>query len=74
MFPSPLLTAAFRADRNQKKAHLNAPFLRLMLYCRPITNRTGTTPAQALGLAPRRYREEEVLAWREDWGRFPIAA
>ena len=43
-------------------------------YCRPITNRTGTTPAQALALAPRRYREEEVLAWREDWGRFPIAA
>ena len=42
-------------------------------YCRPITNRTGTTPAQALGLAPRRYREEEVLAWREDWGRLPIA-
>jgi len=44
-----------------------------MNYCRPITNRTGTTPAQALGLAPRRYREEEVLAWREDWGRLPVA-
>jgi transposase-like protein len=43
-------------------------------YCRPITNRTGVTPAQALGLAPRRWREEEVLAWREDWGRLPDAA
>jgi transposase-like protein len=43
-------------------------------YCRPITNRTGITPAQALGLAPRRWREEEVLAWREDWGRLPMAA
>jgi transposase-like protein len=45
-----------------------------MNYCRPITNRTTLTPAQALGLAPRRYREEEVLAWREDWGRLPMAA
>ena len=43
-------------------------------YCRPITNRTGTTPAQALRLAPRRFREEEVLAWREDWGILPHAA
>jgi hypothetical protein len=43
-------------------------------YCRPITNRTKTTPAEALGLSPRRYREEEVLAWREDWGRLPLAA
>jgi hypothetical protein len=39
-----------------------------MNYCRGITNRTDTTPAQALGLAPRPYREEEVLSWREDWG------
>jgi IS1 family transposase len=37
-----------------------------MNWCRGITNRTGITPGQALGLAPRRYREEEVLAWRED--------
>jgi len=37
-------------------------------YCRGITNRTGTTPAQALGLAPRAYRVEEVLGWREHWG------
>jgi transposase-like protein len=44
-----------------------------MNYCRPITNRTGTTPAQALRLAPRRYREEEVLAWSEAWGRLPLA-
>jgi hypothetical protein len=37
-------------------------------FCRGITNRTGTTPAQAVALAPRRYRPEEVLAWRQDWG------
>ena len=37
-------------------------------FCRGITNRTETTPAQALGLAPRRYRSEEVLGWRQDWG------
>jgi transposase-like protein len=37
-------------------------------FCRGITNRTGTTPAQALSVAPRRYRPEEVLAWRQDWG------
>ncbi|MFQ5878380.1 MAG: hypothetical protein ACE5JH_11975 [Acidobacteriota bacterium] len=36
-------------------------------FCRGITNRTRTTPAQALGLAPRPYRLEEVLAWRQDW-------
>jgi hypothetical protein len=42
-------------------------------YCRGITKRTGTTPAQAPGLAPRRYREEEVLAWREDRGRDSLA-
>jgi transposase-like protein len=52
--------------------HLNIAAL-WMNYCRPITNRTGTTPAQALGLASRAYREEEVLAWREDWGRLPVA-
>lgn len=44
-----------------------------MNYCRGITNRTDTTPAEALGLEPRRYREEEVLAWREDWGRVALA-
>jgi hypothetical protein len=37
-------------------------------YCRGITNRTNTTPAEALNVAPRRYRAEEVLAWRQDWG------
>ena len=39
-----------------------------MNYCRGITNRTRTTPAQALGLAARPLRPEEVLAWRQDWG------
>ena len=43
-------------------------------YCRGITNRTGTTPAQALGIAERARRVEEVLAWREDWeARSPFA-
>ncbi|MGH9750680.1 MAG: hypothetical protein ACRD6R_12245, partial [Candidatus Polarisedimenticolia bacterium] len=42
-------------------------------YCRGLTNRTGITPAQALGLAPRRHTEEDVLAWREDWGPVAIA-
>jgi len=37
-------------------------------FCRGVTNRTGTTPAQAVAIAPRRYRPEEVLAWRQDWG------
>jgi len=37
-------------------------------FCRGVTNRTGTTPAQAVAVAPRRYRPEEVLAWRQDWG------
>ncbi|HYS06988.1 MAG TPA: hypothetical protein VEW47_17565, partial [Candidatus Dormibacteraeota bacterium] len=39
-------------------------------FCRGITNRTGTTPAQAVAIAPRPYRPEEVLAWRQDWGAF----
>jgi len=37
-------------------------------FCRGITHRTRTTPAEALGVAPRGYRAEEVLAWRQDWG------
>lgn len=37
-------------------------------YARGITCRTRTTPAQALGLAPRPFRAEELLAWRQDWG------
>lgn len=36
-------------------------------WCRGITNRTRTTPAQALALASRPYRPEEVLAWRLLW-------
>ena len=35
--------------------------------CRGITNRTGRTPAQALGIVGRASRVEEVLAWREDY-------
>ena len=42
-------------------------------YVRGITNRTRRTPAQALGVAPRAYRAEEILAWRQDWGRLSLA-
>ena len=42
-------------------------------YCRGITRRTRTTPAQALKLVRRPYRLEEVLAWRQDWGRLSPA-
>ena len=34
-------------------------------YARGITNRTRTTSAEALGVAPRRYRIEEILGWRQ---------
>jgi len=49
------------------KAHLDIAALWIN-YARGITNRTRTTPAQALGIAPRAYRAEELLAWRQDWG------
>ena len=42
-------------------------------FCRGITNRTRTTPAQAIGVVPRSYRAEEVLGWREDWGELSPA-
>ena len=58
--------------RQRLREHLQIAAL-WVNYCRGITNRTGTSPAQALGLAPRRYREEEVVAWREDWGRLAFA-
>jgi hypothetical protein len=35
-------------------------------YARGITNRTKTTPAQALEVATRPYRVEEILSWRQD--------
>lgn len=38
-------------------------------YVRGITNRTRITAAQAVGVARRTYRPEEILAWRQDWGR-----
>ncbi len=36
-------------------------------YCRGITIRTRTSPAQALGLAKRRLSIDEWLSWRQDW-------
>jgi len=59
--------------RHRLQQHLQIAAL-WMNYCRPITNRTTVTPAKALRLATRRLREEEVLAWREDQGRLPMAA
>jgi len=42
-------------------------------YVRGITNRTRTTAAQAIGVARKAYRPEEVLAWRQDWRRLSPA-
>jgi len=53
--------------RTWLQAHLHIAAL-WSNFCRGITNRTRTTPAQGLRLAPRRYRSEEVLGWRQDWG------
>jgi transposase-like protein len=55
--------------RDWLQAHLRIAML-WSNFCRGITNRTGTTPAQAVAVAPRAYRPEEVLAWRQDWGPF----
>jgi transposase-like protein len=42
-------------------------------YSRGITNRTRLTPAQALGLAQRTYRPEELVGWRQDWAELSPA-
>ncbi len=55
-------------DRKWLQRHLEIAAL-WANYCRGITNRTRCTPAQALGLALRAYRPEEVLGWRQDWTR-----
>lgn len=52
--------------REALAAHLQVAAL-WVNWCRGITNRTRVTPAQALGLAPRPYSAEEVLAWRVVW-------
>ncbi len=36
-------------------------------YGRGITNRTRTTPAQALGLLATTRRPEQLVDWRQDW-------
>ena len=46
-------------------AHLDIAALWIN-YARGITNRTRTTPAQALGIAPRAYRAAELIAWRQN--------
>jgi hypothetical protein len=53
--------------RDGLKAHLSIAVM-WSNFCRGITNRTRTTPAQSVLAAPRTYRPEEVLAWRQDWG------
>lgn len=42
-------------------------------YSRGVTNRTRVTPAQALGLAQRAYRPEELVGWRQDWAELSPA-
>jgi transposase-like protein len=42
-------------------------------YARGITNRTKTTPAEALRVVPKRYRIEEILSWQQDTGDFEAA-
>jgi hypothetical protein len=32
-------------------------------------NRDEASPAQILGFVPRRLTPEEVLSWRQEWGR-----
>jgi hypothetical protein len=60
--------------RHHLQAHLSIAAL-WVNYCRGITGRTRTTPAQALRLCPAAYRLEEALSWREDWGpRSPALA
>ncbi len=54
--------------RNRLQGHLEIAAL-WVNYCRGMTNRTRRTPAQAVGLAERAYRPEEVLRWRQDWNR-----
>lgn len=55
--------------RRDLQAHLTIAAL-WVNYCRGITNHTRATPAQALGIAPRPLRIEEVLAWNQNWGAF----
>jgi len=58
--------------RGWLQAHLQVVALWLN-YGRGITRHTRITPAQALGITPRLYRSEELLAWRQDWGRLSPA-
>ena len=37
-------------------------------YHRPRFNKDDDSPAQMLGLLPRRMHQEELLSWRQDWG------
>jgi len=51
-------------DALQRHLHIAALWVN---YGRGITNRTKTTPAQALGLLDSFQRPEQLLAWRQDW-------
>jgi hypothetical protein len=60
--------------REGLRAHLAIAML-WSNYVRGITNRTRTTAAQAVGVARRAFRPEEVLAWRQDWAQLsPVLA
>jgi hypothetical protein len=41
-------------------------------YVRRRFNRDEESPAQLLGIVPRRMRPEELISWRQDWGRESI--
>jgi hypothetical protein len=43
-------------------------FMAYRNYVRRRFNRDRESPAQLLGLVPRRMRLEELLSWRQDWG------
>ncbi len=58
-------------ERKWLQGHLEIAAL-WVNYCRGMTNRTRRTPAQAVGVAARAYRPEEVLGWRQDWARLEL--
>lgn len=41
-------------------------------YVRRRFNRDEESPAQMLGIVPRRMRHEELISWRQDWGQESI--
>ena len=46
-----------------------AYFITFMNYVRPRFNYDVQTPAEMLGFTPRPMRKEQLLTWRQTWGR-----